>query len=183
MDNKNYRAIIAVIVAMLTFILAIIISLTFQFEIVENLVMSWILTTFYAIFGILFIEPKIVKQFETPTENRIIEFVDRPVYIEKEVPVQVPVQAPVENKTIKIIEKEVPVIKKVIVYRDKKKIKKNIPRIKFLASTETKTFHKRACRFGKLIKKKYKIQNNSQAFFKKKHFKACKVCITKQQKA
>lgn len=80
---------------------------------------------------------------------------------------------------VKTIEK--PVEKRVIVkrnvYIEKKRKKLNIPKFDYLGSTQTKTYHKRSCRLGKLIKKKYKESSNTKSFFKKRGYKACKVCI------
>ena len=86
-----------------------------------------------------------------------------------------------------------PIYKEVIVekpvYRDvvrpvytSSKAKLNIPKYQFVGSKQTRKFHKRTCRLGKLIKKKYKISNNSQAHFRNMKFKACKVCILKKKK-
>ena len=171
LTEKNRKLAVIVTLAALVVSLAIFTSLAFQFNIVQNLVMSWILTTFYAVFAFWMIDP--------------VKIVERQVFIEKPVirEVQVPIQVPVENRTIQVVEKpviqHVPVIKRVIEYREKPKKKLNIPKFKFQASSETRTYHKKSCRLGKLIKKKFKIQNNSQAFFKKKHFKKCKMCLKK----
>jgi hypothetical protein len=177
--------VIAALVALLVIVLALIISLAFQFSLVQNLVMSWILTTFYAVFAFFLIEPKVIKIVNTHTKEPIPVRVPVPYEVIKQVPVQVPVpiQIPIENKTIEIVEKpveiirEVPVIKRVIEYREKPRKKLNIPKYKFIASSQAKTYHKRTCRLSKLIKKKYKIHSNSQASLKRKHFKPCKVCI------
>lgn len=186
--NAGERIFISIIVAALVVLFAILTSVILTFNIVQNLVMSWVLTTLYALFAFFFIEPaniSVNKIINRPVYKQV------PVYINKEVPVYT--QIPVENKTIEIVEKEVikevpiyvrqPVIKEVIKYIEKPKIKLNIPHFKFIASSQTKTFHTRFCRLGKLVKKKNKIHNNSQAFFKKKHFKACKICIKHQRKA
>lgn len=61
------------------------------------------------------------------------------------------------------------------------KIDFNIPKYEYIGSILSKTYHKRTCRLGKLIKKKYKLSDNNVAFFKSKRFKPCKVCIKKKR--
>jgi hypothetical protein len=51
----------------------------------------------------------------------------------------------------------------------------------YIASTETKKYHKITCRFSKLIKKKFRVENNNEDFFKKNKFKPCKSCIKKKK--
>lgn len=162
-------------------------TLVLQLTTVQTLVLSWVLTTGYAAFGILVIDPRInpIQIVETevvkevPFEVVREVFVDRPIIVEKEVPIQIPM----EIKTIQVVEKEVkvPVYRDKIVYKTKyverKRKKLNIPKYKFLASTQTKTYHKRTCKFSKLIKNKYKLHSNAKSTFKKKHYKACKACI------
>lgn len=183
-ERKVNKFLVATLVASLVIILAILVSIVFEFGLVENLVMSWILTAIYAVFGIFLIEPvvkvnpvqyiekpviqevikyiekPIIKEIQIPMENRIIELVDRPVV--KEIVKEVPIRVPVEKKVVRYI------------LRKPRKLK--IPKYKYLGSKETKTVHKRNCRFGKLIKKKYKVQGNSLASFKKNKFHFCKSC-------
>ncbi len=183
-NTRNRGIAIIITVAAMAIIAAIIISLTLEFNLVENLVMSWILTTLYSIFGFLIVGDTIgiIK-----TEKSV--YIDRPIIKEVirviEKPVEVIREVPIEKEIVKIVEKpviqrvEVPVIKWLErkVYIKRKKL--HIIKFNYIASTETKTFHKRNCRFGKLIKRKYKIHNNKYSFFQKKHFKACKVCLKK----
>jgi len=179
-NNENRNLAVVITIAAMVFLLAIITSLTFEFDIVENLVMSWILTTFYSIFAFLMVRDPIRI---SEVEKQVIQRVEVPVITE--VFRDVPIQIPVENRTVEVIDRpviqrvEVPVIRTVErkVYIQRKKL--NIPKFNFIASSETKTFHKRNCRFSKLIKKKHKLHNNSASWFKKKHFKACKMCIKK----
>lgn len=101
----------------------------------------------------------------------------------------------VEKPTIREVVVEKPVFRDVIVekpvYRDVVRTvvaptrarKLNIPKYAYVGSNETKRYHTKNCRLGKLIKKKFKINSNSKALFKKKKFKACKICILKKRKA
>ena len=88
------------------------------------------------------------------------------------------VREPYEKK---VYIKSKPRIKRVIikrnVYVQKKAKKLNIPRFAYVGSTETKHYHTRNCRLGKLIKNKYKEHSNTQSFFKKRGYKHCKMCI------
>lgn len=45
----------------------------------------------------------------------------------------------------------------------------------FVGTDESKMYHKKSCRFAKLIKPKYRVEG-SKDFFRKKKFKACSVC-------
>ncbi|MDA3836966.1 MAG: hypothetical protein PF542_05055 [Nanoarchaeota archaeon] len=47
---------------------------------------------------------------------------------------------------------------------------------KYIGSTETKTYHLQNCRFSKLIKPKFRVKEDTRAYFNKNKFKACKVC-------
>lgn len=177
--NKNIKRTIsiALVAASLVIVSAILISLIFEFDTIQNLILGWILTGLYGTFAIILVGDLEVVEIEkiipihVPVENRIIEFIEKPVFRD------LPIQIPIENKVIEIIEK--PVIREVFIERENKTEKKklNIPPYNFLGSSETKRFHKRNCRFSKLIKKKYKVHNNSKAYFKNKRYKACKVCI------
>ena len=175
--GNNRNLLIAILVAVLVVLFAIILNLIIKMGIVENLLMCWVMTTAYSIFAffimgsdsVLEIKKEIVREvpIQIPIENKVVEFVEKPVYIDKPVYIEKPVYV------------EKPVVKEVPVYFEKTRKKLNIPRYEYLGSSETKTFHKRNCRFGKLIKKKYKLNSNDKEFFKKKKFKGCKVCIKK----
>jgi hypothetical protein len=47
---------------------------------------------------------------------------------------------------------------------------------KYVASTEGESYHLRSCRFSKLIKKKYLLEDDDKSFFVKKKYPACKMC-------
>jgi hypothetical protein len=141
--------------------------------------MSWILTTAYALFAFFMIDPRIninpVQYVDRPVVERVIQVVEKPIIKE--------IQIPMENRIIEVIEK--PVIQEVIKYVDrpvyrtieKKTRKINIPKFNFIGSTQTKTYHKRTCKFSKMLKNKFKLHSNNASFFKKKHYKACKTCL------
>ncbi len=178
--NNMFRVILAIIVGAMVITLAILMSIIFEFGIVGNLVTSWILTTAYALFAFFLIDPKVIFN--------PVKFVDRPVIQEviREIPVEVEkiveiekivhIQIPMENKTIEVIDR--PVIQEVIRYVEKEHKQVNIPKFEFIGSTQTETYHKRTCKFSKMLKNKYKLHSNSKTFFKRKHYHACKACIT-----
>lgn len=190
--DKTTKNIVVVLLGMLIVLVIALLTIVLELTTVQTLVLSWVLTTGYAVFGILIVDPRInpVRVIKTevvrdvPFEVVREVFVDRPVIVEREVPIQIPM----ETKTIQVVEKEVkvPVYRDKIVYKNKyierKRKKLNIPKYAFLASTQTRTYHKRTCKFSKLIKNKYKLHSNAKSIFKKKHFKACKACINVKRK-
>lgn len=184
MDMENKRLGTLVIVAFLVILFFVLINLIFSINIVYNLVICWLLTTFYAIFGILYSGTRF---FYVENENKpVIKYIEKPVYVERKVQVQVPV----EKKVVEIVEKpvyiekevekKVPVYVKTVMPRTVKR-KLNIPKYDYIGSDETMRFHKRSCRLGKLIKRKHKISSNSKEFFLKKGYKQCKACLKRKK--
>jgi|GEM_PF-1169086 len=140
------------------------------------------------------IEKPVVKEVpvikEIPVEKKV--FVDRPVEVIKEV--QVPfekevikeVEVPVERTVFvdRPVEKvvQVPSEPTVIIAPEEPKKKLVIPKYDFVASEETRVYHTRNCRLGKLIKRKYRLVSNDEKDFIKEKFKPCKVCIKKKKR-
>lgn len=60
--------------------------------------------------------------------------------------------------------------------------KVEIPHYDYIGSTQTRTYHIKTCRLAKLIKPKFKLMNNSTLFFKKRKFRACKMCVRRKKK-
>jgi len=154
---------------------AFLLSMLFNLNLTQNLVFGWFLTTLFAIFAFFVVDHSTIMQ----PERTLVREVERPVIMEIERPVQVPV----EKEVVRIVEKPVYIEKKVKVKVRERKKKLNIPKYKYHGSTETKTYHLRNCRFGKLIKRKYNLPSNSLKVFKKKRFKACKICMQKKKKS
>ncbi len=169
---------LAVGVAFVMIILAIVISFSLKFTREENLLFFWIFTILYAIFALVLLGSRSNNTREI--EKRV--YIDRPVVKEVTKPIYIdrPVIKEVEKKVIQRV--EVPVIRERKVYLRETRKKLNIPKFNFIGSNETKRFHTRFCRLGKLIKKKNKVHSNSANFFRKKHYKACKACILKSKK-
>jgi hypothetical protein len=188
MENKmtfreRENLIISILVAILVVLFVVILNLSFELGIVTNLVMCWILTTFYGIFAFLLVGTTDFAVINNEREVVKQVIVEKPVYVERRIPIQIPV----ENKVVEVVEVEKPIIeiKEVPVYHKIKtqgKKKLIIPKYAYIGSHETLRYHKRSCRLSKLIKRKHKLSSNSKEFFKKKHFKACKVCLRKSKK-
>jgi len=175
--EKNFtnKIVIAILVAAIVIVSAVLASVLLKFDLITNLVMSWVLTAFYALFAFFLVDPVIqlnpVKTVEKPVYQEVVKLVEKPVIKE--------IQVPVENTVIKVVEKEVPVEK--IVYKEIPHRKLNIPKFKFIGSTQTRTYHARNCKFSKMLKRKFKLHSNSRLFFKKKHYKACRTCLKNQK--
>jgi len=180
--DENRNTIVMVLVGILTVIFVVLVSLILEFGLVQNLVLSWVFTTIFSLFAFfLFSDGKIFVQEKVRYVDNPI-YVDRPFEVEKIKEVPVAIQIPVENKTIEVVDR--PVYRDVVRFVNSPVRKLEIPKFEYVASSQTKKYHKRSCRLGKLIKNKFKVHSNSQAFFKRKKYKACKVCIkhTKHRK-
>ena len=151
----NLRNILFVFIigAVLIFLIIGIIAI-FELEIRNALILSLIAVTIYAVILFFLLEPSILRE----VKSVMVRTVEKPVEVIRTV------EKPVEKE----------VIKRVYVEAPRKKL--NIPKYEYVGSSETKAFHKRNCRLGKLIKRKYKVSNNSASYFKAKGFKPCKVC-------
>jgi len=166
---------IAILIGCLAIFGFILISLLFSFNLIQLILVSAIILI---VFLLVLLEP---QSYREVTKN-ILETVETPVYREVYIDRPIIKEVPVIKEVIRKV--SVPEYREVIknVYIEKKRKKLNIPKYKFLGSTETKTYHLRACRFSKLIKRKYKVSNNSKKFFTSKRFKACKMCLSKFRK-
>ncbi|MEK6890437.1 MAG: hypothetical protein AABX35_04590 [Nanoarchaeota archaeon] len=185
---RGKNIVIAIILGCLAISGFILISLLFPFTLVQSILVA---SSILLVFLLVLLEPQSYREIT----QKIVETVETPVYREVYVDRPVVTEVPVYRKIYfdKPIIKEVPVIKEVIrkvmvpeyrevikkVYVERKKKKLNIPKYKFLGSTETKVYHLRSCRFSRLIKRKYKVSNNGKKFFTSKKFKACKICLAK----
>jgi len=175
--KRNIALVLVILLGMFTMVLAVLIILAFELTAVQNVILCWILTTLYAIFIVLIVDPRINPRSIQIVERQVIRnipyevnkpvFVDRPVIVEKEVIKNVPYE--VQKTVYRTIETPHETL--------------NIPRYEFIGSTQTKTYHRRTCKFSKMLKNKFKEHSNSALFFKKKHYKACKSCINIRKRA
>jgi len=131
-------------------------------------ILGFALVVIYAIALFFLLEPRLIKEIKR-TE---IMVKDRPVLkevvrtVEKEVPTEV----------VRTVERIVPRT----VYIEKKRKKLNIPKYAYVGSTLTKIVHKKSCRFGKSIKRKYKLNSNNLQMFKKKKYQPCELCMKRK---
>lgn len=176
--REEGNTIIAVTVGILLFIISIIIVFGLSLSTGQIIVFILIILAFYVIVLSFLFEPRLIREIISTITNTI----EKPVYREIRVPVN-------QGKRIPVIyEIEKPIIRDVIRTVDRpvlikeKRKKLNIPKYEFLGSSETRVFHRRACRFSKLIKRKYKISSNDPQFFIKRRFIPCKVCIRRLAK-
>lgn len=172
MKKIRQNLVLMVVLGALIIALAVLTSTLFHLTTSEMLVMGWLLTALYAVIIMILLVNMAALSKKTEIRQMIKE-VEKPVYINN----------PIMKEVVKEVEKPVyidrPVVKEASVKKPRKIL--DIPKYNYVASTETKTYHKRDCRFGKLIKKKFKVTNNSQAFFKANGYKPCKICIKKKK--
>ena len=131
---------------------------------------------FYFSIAVMLLEPKgimrIMKTIIKKEDRAVVQQVSTIREVQVPVVKEVPVDRPVYIEKI--------VDRPVYVQMPRKKL--NIPHYDFIGSSQTRTYHSRKCRLGKLIKKKYKISDNSEIYFKKHKFSPCMVCIQKLKK-
>jgi hypothetical protein len=125
----------------------------------NSVVLATILIIIYAIVLFFLLEPEFLREVTKTTVKTVKKPVIREVIVEK------PVVEQVMHETEKTI----------YVTNPRKKL--DIPKYDYVASSETKTYHKKSCRLGKLIKKKYKVLNNDPSYFTRNGYKSCKICI------
>ena len=173
--KRNIALTLVILVGMLTIIFAILINLVFNLTMVQLVLSCWILTALYSIWAVVIVDPRInpnpvqlikqevIREVPIEVEKEVIRnvFIDRPVMVDREVIREVPIE--VQKTVYRTIETPHQNL--------------NIPRYKFLGSTQTRTYHKRTCKFSKLIKNKYKLHSNVTSTFKRQHYKSCKACI------
>ncbi len=85
--------------------------------------------------------------------------------------------SPILIQTKKTREIKLIVTKKLEKPLEKKLEKPEIHKFEYVGSNQTKTYHKKNCRFSKLIKNKFKEHSDSKVFFTNRKYKECKVCI------
>jgi len=172
---------IAIIVGVLLLIIALILIFGFDLTTNQTIVFIVFIIVFYIVVLSFLFEHKLIREII----NNITRTEENPVYLKSQ-------NKEITKEIIKRVDKPViyevekPIIRNVITPIDRmvfmKREKLNIPRYDYIGSSETKNYHKKSCRLGKLIKKKYKLLNNDPKFFIKRGFSPCKVCILKEKK-
>jgi hypothetical protein len=181
---------IALLVGFVFIVIFVLLMFFFNPVISTALIIALSFIVVYSIVLFFLLEPRLLRQvnqkeihrhtIDRPIPVEVVRTIERPVEVIKEVPYQVNV--PVDREVVREVPgiKEVPRTKTVYIARPNKKIK--IPHYDYIGSNIAKTYHKSSCRFGKLIKRKYKVSNNDLNFFKKKGYSPCEVCILKNVK-
>ncbi len=169
---NNENILLGILVALLGVFSFPLILTIFSLSLVGALVLLLIYVVAFSIFLFFLLQPTVLRETRQlairTVERPVIQYVTKPVIQEKYI----------EKPVIKEIIVEKPVYRDIVrpVYASYKE-KLDIPKYTYLGSSETKTFHKRNCRFSKLIKKKYKISNNNKSYFTNRNFKQCKICF------
>lgn len=167
--RESGNGIIAFIVGILLLAILIIFIYAFSLNTSQTVIFAVLVIGFYIVVISFLFEHRLIREIvstitHTKENPPVIHRIDRPVIYEVEKPIIKPVITPVDRPVFL------------------KNERLNIPKFDYCASSETMTYHSRNCRLGKLIKKKYKIMNNSPGYFIKKGFRPCKVCIQKIKK-
>jgi hypothetical protein len=137
---------------------------TMEFNLTGNLFVGLIvfLSIFYLAVILFTLEPKILRE---------VIFKD---FIET--------QKEVVTEVIKEVPKQIVHEMDRTIYVTNPRKKLNIHKYEYVGSSETKKYHKRNCRLGKLIKRKYKVSKDSAGYFKNKGYIQCKMCLDKKKK-
>ena len=162
----NLRNLLASVVVFIIIVIVFIgVTVTLNLDLLFLTMVACFFIVIYSIVLFFLLEPKIVREVNQTSIRTVQRPVVRSIVVEK------PVQIMHETEKRIYITNPIP---------EKKKL--NIPRYDYVGSTQTKTYHKRSCRLGKLIKNKYKMSNNDPNFFLKNQYKPCEVCILKIKK-
>lgn len=128
------------------------------------IILACFLTVIYAIILFFLLEPSLLKVIN----KGVVKTIEKPIV--KEVIVEKPIQIVHETeKPIYILNKN-----------NKRNI--NIPKYNFIGSIQTGVYHKKSCRLGRMIKKKYKIQQLDDNYFIKNKYRPCEICIKHSKK-
>jgi Ca2+/Na+ antiporter len=176
--NEN-NVFIALLIGFMIILAEMMVFLLVNFTTLQMSLIALIGLLIYALFLFFLLEPSRVREIRQ-TEIRTFE---KPIIKEVIKEVEKPVEVIVEKPVMREVYLEKPVYRDRVrtVYVEKSKKKLNIPKYKFVGSTQTRTYHLKTCRLGRLIKNKYKLSDNSPDFFKKKKFKTCKICMKRKK--
>ncbi len=148
---------VAGIVLVLLIAIGLVAIYNFNFQGFNLFLFIVFMVVFYFIILSFLLEPRRIREIKSIFTQQIT--VDRPVIRE------------IEKQVIKTVDR--PIIKHIFLE------KKEPMKFRYVGSTETKKYHLASCRLGKLIKEKYKLQDNDEMYFKRLRYKPCKNCIKK----
>jgi hypothetical protein len=163
---------IALIVAVLLIIITFVLVYGFRLNTRQIIIFVLLIIAFYIVVLSFLFEHKLIREIintitrtvEKNIEKETIKNVDRPIFYE--------IEKPIIHDVIRTVDRPI------IIKREKL----NIPKYDYIGSSQTMTYHKKSCRLGKLIKRKYAINDSDSKYFIKNRYKPCKVCILKQKK-
>ncbi len=161
--NMNHVAV--AFIAGFVIVLSVLLSIALlDLDFSTIMVVSLVSVIVYAVILFFLLEPELLREIQTKEVE--YQTIEKPVEVVRTI----------EKPIIKTVEKPVEVIKTVEKQVQAPKKKLNIPKYKYIGSTESRSYHKRSCRFGKLIKRKYKVSKNNPTYFKARRYAPCKVC-------
>jgi Ca2+/Na+ antiporter len=169
--RNPYHATWAFAIGLIFIILFILALFYFEFELYQAFGMFALLVLIYAIILFFLLSTKKIREIRQYAVKTVEKPVTKQVFVDRPVTKEVIVEKPVYKELVRKVEVEKPV------YIQTPRKKLEIKHYNYVASSEEKTYHKRTCRFAKLIKRKYKESNDSENYFKKKGYHACKACI------
>jgi len=169
--RNPYHATWAFAIGLIFTILFILGLFYFEFELYQAFGMFALMILIYAIVLFFLLGSKKVREVKQFVVRTVEKPVIREIIVEKPVTKEVIVEKPIYKEVVRRVEVEKPI------YIQTPRKKLVIKKYNYLASSEERTYHKRNCRFSKLIKRKYKESNDSEAYFKKKGYHACKACM------
>ncbi len=195
MDNLNYlkpevkyyqtfrkqNLALAVLIGTLLIVAFSITSNLLALQTLHIILIALITLQIYSIFLFFLLEPQSVKEISQKIVKTVEKPVYRQIYIDRPTTKEVIVNRPIIKEVVKTV--TIPEYREIVtpIYIESPKRTLNIPKYKFVASTQTKTYHLKTCRLSKIIKNKYKINKNNSDYFKNNKFKACKICISKNK--
>lgn len=152
--ERSYSLQNTLILLLVALFLIAVVTFSYIFLLLDTL-STWILITVSLVLylGLLIF----LMQYQNKVERTIIKNITKPVM----------------KGDIGMVESPIP---------DVNSIKADTITGNYIGSTETRTYHLKNCRLAKLIKGKYRLVNENPLFFKKRKFKACKICLKKQKK-
>jgi hypothetical protein len=149
---------------------------TFQLDNYTSLILTAIVIGFYTIIFIFLLSPEKVQRVY---EKEINDTIPRQVQPIVRTIVRTVEGPTVVKRVVRTVKK--PVIRKVqvpIFLEKPKQIKTPVHKetYDYVGSSLAQVYHKKSCRFSKLIKHKYQIKENDKKYFQLRGYKRCEYC-------
>jgi hypothetical protein len=178
LDPTNILLSFLIAIACALFIIAS--TATFQLDNYASLILTSIMIGFYTIIVIFLLSPEKIQRIYEREINDAIPKQVQPVINPVVRTIVRTVEGPtVIKKVVRTVHK--PVIRKVqvpIFLEKPKQIKAPVHKetYDYVGSTLAQVYHKKSCRFSKLIKHKYQIKENDKKYFTLRGYKRCEYC-------